>query len=464
MTGTGVRRRLRTASVASLALAVALGLAACDSDADPEPRPGPTSAAPVKKAKLTFGVYGSEDELASYQTMVDGYNATTDLAQVRLEPFTTHDALEAAVRAGGKGAPDLFMADRDDLTWIRDEERNAPVDELLDERGVEFGDRYSRAALEAFSEDRRLQCMPYSISPTVIFYNTKLVDFERMAARDLDVPPETNSRWTFEQFEEAARFASRKRRGTTGVYVAPTVRALAPFVLSGGGKLFDDEEDPTTLALSDEGSREALTRTLELLRDPTVTLTDEQLTRRSPREWFERGKLAMIEGDRSMVPELRAVPGLDFDVLPMPVLDGTATVGDITGTCITAGGPEIPAAAEFLVYALSTEAVAEVTRAGYIVPVNQEVALTDDFLQPGREPEHAGVFTSSVRSMTLLPLLEDWSQLELAVAPVLEELLTVPVLDDLEEITTRIDEASRTVLDPEGLAEEDGQESEDAEE
>lgn len=460
MTARSVRRRLRTASVVSLALTVTLGLAACDSEADP-PEPGPTSQEPVKKTKLTFGAWGTEDELAAYQAMVDAYNESSEFAKVRLDPYSTPEALEAEVRSGDKEAPDVFLADRDDLVWIRDDELNTPVDELLDERGVEFGDQYSRSALEAFSEDRRLQCMPYSISPTVIFYNTELVDFERMEARGLEVPPESNSRWSFDQFVDAARFASRKRRGTIGVHVEPTLRALAPFLYSGGGKLFDDDSDPTSLALADEGSRDALVRTLDLLRDPTVTLSEEQLARRSPREWFERGKLAMIEGDRSMVPDLRRVAGLEFDVLPMPVLDDTTTVGDITGTCILSGSEDVPAAAEFLVYALSTEAVAEVTRAGYIVPVNQEVALTDDFLQPGREPEHAAVFTSSARWMTLLPPLDVWPQLDIAVAPILEELFTVPVLDDLEEITTRIDETSRTVLDPEGVAEE---ESEDAEE
>lgn len=431
-----------------LALAVSLGLTACDSEADPGPDPAPTSSAPVKKTKLTFGVWGTEAEIAAYESMVEAFNAESELSQVALQPYPDHAALEDAVKAGGKQAPDVFLAARDDLVWLREEELNVPVDELLDERGIEFGDQYSRAALEAFADDRRLQCMPYAISPTVIFYNTDLVDFERMIARGLDAPAVDTPRWSFEQFEEAARFASRKRRGSKGVYVDPTARGLAPFIYSGGGKLFDDEDDPTSLAFSDEGSREALLRTLELLRDPTVTLSDEQLEKRTPLEWFERGKLGMIAGDRSMVPALREVSGLSFDVMPMPVLDSAATVGDITGTCITAGGPSVPDAADFLVYALSTDAVAEVTRSGYIVPVNQSVALTDDFLQPGRQPEHASVFTTSVRSLRVPPLIGVWPALDLAIAPFLDEMFTVPVLDDLEELTTEIDETSQPILDP----------------
>lgn len=442
-------RLRRTVLASSVALTVTLGLAACDTEADPSPDPAPTSSAPVKKTRLTFGVWGSEAEIASYDSMVAGFNAGSDVAEVRLQPYPDPAALQAAVQAGGKDAPDLFLASRDDLVWMGEDELNVPVDELLDERGVEFGDQYSRAAVEAFSAERRLQCMPYAISPMVVYYNTDLVDFEKMANRGLDVPgSEENQRWSFDQFEEAARFASRKRRGTKGVYVEPSVRALAPFVYSGGGQIFDDEEAPTSLALSEESSREALLRTLELLRDPTVTLSDEQLTKRTPLEWFERGKLAMLPGYRDLVPTLRGVPGLSFDVMPMPTLDSAATVGEITGACITAGGPSVAAAADFLVYALSAEAVSEVTRAGYLVPVNQQVALTDDFLQPGRAPEHATVFTESVGDLRVQPPLDVWPALDATVAPFLDEMFSVPVLDDVEELTTQIDEASRTVLSP----------------
>ncbi|WP_193605034.1 ABC transporter substrate-binding protein [Nocardioides dongkuii] len=426
-------------------MTASLVLAGCDGDAGPSPEPTPD--APVSKARLTFGVWGTEDELASYESMVEQFNETSETSRVVVEPYPDRDALAAALTDEDE-RPDVFLASRSELAWLREENLNVPVDELLDERGVAFGDRYSRAALEAFSADRRLQCMPYGISPMVMFYNTELVDFDRMAERGLDVPTEERTRWTFDQFEEAARFATRKRRGIKGVHVDPTLRSLAPFIYSGGGSLFNDAEDPTSLTLADDDSREALARTLEVLRDPTVTLSEEQLARRTPLEWFERGRVGMIEGYRSMVPRLRSVPGLEFDVIAMPILDSAATTGDITGTCIAEGAENIPAAADFLVHALSSEAVSEVARAGYLVPANQDVALTDDFLQPGREPEHASVFTSSVAAMRIPPLIDVWTELDAAVEPTLEEMFTVPVLDDLEEITTRIDEISRTVLDP----------------
>ncbi|WP_164477786.1 ABC transporter substrate-binding protein [Nocardioides pantholopis] len=435
------------------ALALALTASSCTGDSEPEPRRSPAPSSPAPTAALTFGVWGGPEEIAAYQAMVDTYNATSGAEPVTIEPYADAAGLVAAVQKGGAAAPDVYMLPRTDLAWLREERRNVPVDELLDERGVNFGDNYSRSALEAFSDDLRLQCMPYGVSPEVVYYNKRLVDFDRMERRGLQVPGGERVRWTFDQFAEAAAFASRKRRGTKGVHVPATLEGLAPFIYSGDGKVFDDADDPRSLALAGDESRAALERTLTLLRDPTVTLSEKQLSRRSALEWFKAGKLGMITGQRDLVPQLRAVPGLDFDVISMPVLDTPATVGDVTGICISARSASVPQSADFLVHALSTDAVAEVTEAGFLAPANQTVALNDAFLQPDRAPEHATVFTGGVSSMVLPPLLTTWPELDATVNPMLAELMNVSIIEDLGEATERIDEASRTVLDPESLEE-----------
>ena len=61
--------------------------------------------------------------------------------------------------------------------------------------------------------------------------------------------------------------------------------------------------------------------------------------------------------------------------MPMPVLDSSATVGDVTGLCLSRKAASTPDAADFMVYELSTEAVSRVTRTGYLAPANLEVAL-----------------------------------------------------------------------------------------
>jgi multiple sugar transport system substrate-binding protein len=102
---------------------------------------------------------------------------------------------------------------------------------------------------------------------------------------------------------------------------------------------------------------------------------------------------------------------------------------------------------------LSNEAVERVTRTGYLAPANLEVALSDVFLQPLREPEHSLFYNTSVRSMRLAPLIDTLDQLELAVQPDLEQLVYGVGVLDLDAVTQEIDETSRTVLDPESVSE-----------
>ena len=159
----------------------------------------------------------------------------------------------------------------------------------------------------------------------------------------------------------------------------------------------------------------------------------------------------MIAGFRSLVPELRDAEDLDFDVLPMPQLDTRATVGDISGLCLSATSKVQQDAADFIAYAVSDDAIAEVSRTGYIVPANTEVASSDAFLGPGQEPADAGAFTASIRYMAVPPFIDEREELVEAVTPLLERLVTAPGILDLELTTEQIDQASQAVLSPEEL-------------
>ncbi len=444
------RRALRSPALVALialSLIAALAFAGCDDEPPNKPnkRPGgPTSEPTI----LTFGIWGPDEEVRAYQAMVDDYNEGTKAVDVEIEAWPDARAMMAAF-AGGQQVPDLFLITRSGLVDIREADLNAPLLDLLDERGVEYGDGYYRDALEAFSADDDLQCMPYGVSPMVVYYNSDLVDFERMRTRGLPAPEEGEEHegWTFEEFRTAAEFASRPRRHTSGLYVEPSLRGLSPFIYAGGGDVYNDAQDPTSLAFAEDNTREALTTSLELLRDPQVTLTDRQLAQRTALEWFKRGRLGMLPGYRELTPELRAVPGLDFDVMPLPRIDDTATIGDFSGLCISSDTSYLSQAADFLVYAIGDDALARVAGAGYLVPANLEVGTSPAFLQPEQRPTHAGVFNATVGDMVLQPLIDDFAALERAVEGSLRQMFRAPVLD-LDELTTQIDDDSRVLLDP----------------
>jgi multiple sugar transport system substrate-binding protein len=342
----------------------------------------------------------------------------------------------------GARVPDVFMASRRNLDFLVQHQLIQPVDQLLDDRGFDFGDEYPRSSLTAFAADNRLQCLPYDIQPSVIFYNTRLVRFDRMRSD----PPTAGEGWSLGQFAAAGRWAVNHHPGVAGIYLPATLSGLAPFIYSGGGQLYDDETQPTSLAFSDETNEESLTQTVRAFQAPGVTLSDEQLDKHPPLEWFARGKLALLEGDSRMVPALRA-SGVRFDVMPMPTLDSPATVGEITGMCLSSQPRDVGTAADFLVYANSPGALDLVSYAGYLQPANQSVALSDAFQQPGQHPRHASVFTFSVKSMRYPPILPNADELDLAVEPLIRRMLHgTPAR--VPRLARKIDRASYRVLGP----------------
>jgi len=400
---------------------------------------------------MTFGIVGPEAQQAALQGTVDTWNADPTHVQVQVKSWPSRTAMREDIDSGTP-APDVFMSARSDLAWLLDKQLTQPVDELLDERGVEFGDNYSRDALEALSTDSHLQCMPYGVTPTVIFYNKKLVRFPRMRNRGLDAPDPESTSWSFDQFAAAAEFASRPARGTKGVHIDPTIEGLTPFIQSGGGSVFDDPVDPKSLTFSSDGSQGALERTLELLRNPQVTLDQTELAANDALAWFIQGKLGMIAGDRSLVPGLRAA-GVAFDVMPMPRLDSSATVGDVTALCMSADTPSPSLAADFIVHEISAESVGEVASVGYLQPANVAVSLSDEFLQPGRRPAHASFFNTAVRSMSVPPVIDTLPELETAVAPALQQMVYGVGVLDLDTLTHQVDDISKPILDPESVSE-----------
>jgi multiple sugar transport system substrate-binding protein len=430
------------------ALVSGSALAACDSSSSSSAAPSsptttqPSSSAPTRlpRETLTFGVVGSADEVASYRQMASLFAPLNRQVTVEVKAWPDEAAMMADLRAGAK-PPDVFLASRRSLVYLEQHQLIQPIDQLLEDRGVDFGDDYPRSTLTAFGSNDHLNCLPYGIAPSVIFYNKKLVKLGQVSPD----PPVPGEGWSLDQFAAAARWAVQHHPKAAGAYVQPSLGGIAPFVLSGGGRLFDDATPPTALTLSEGASQQALIRTVRVMHRPGISLSPRQLAEKTPLQWFEQGRLALLEGSRDIVPSLRSRLLFNFDVMPMPDLGTPATAGGLTGLCISSDATDAGTAADFLVYASSPEALGGVASAGYLQPANQTVALSDDFQQPGRLPQHASVFTFSVKSMQFPPLIGPWDELDAAVEPTLARMMHGrPV--QVPRRTREADRASRKVL------------------
>jgi multiple sugar transport system substrate-binding protein len=401
-----------------------------------------SSPSPLPPQTITFGVVGSAGEVAQYRTMAATFVMPTREVTVKVESWPSDSAMLAAFRHGAR-VPDVFLASRRHLPYLTQHQLVQPLDAVLEDRGFDLGDEFPRSSLTAFASDNHLMCLPYGVQPAVIFYNKQLVRFGKIKNN----PPTAGQGWSLDQFAAAARWATRHHPGVAGAELDPSLSGIAPFVYSGGGQLFDSTTTPTTLTLSDGTNLTTLSQTVRALHASGAGLSSAQLQRRTPLQWFRKGKLAMLEGSRDLVPTLRATAGLDFDVMPMPSLSSSATVGSLTGLCLSQHASDVSTASDFLVYASSPGALALVSFAGYLQPANQSVALSDAFQQPDRLPVHASVFTFSVKSMVFPPAIGQWDDLENAVDPLVETMLESSP-SGVPRLARRVDRASYRVIGP----------------
>ena len=462
-------RRHRLLAAGCMLIAGCTLLAGCSGS--PEPAAAPTSssppASPAESATpttavpltLRFQVYGGPSELASYQRLADVYEERHGEVTIEVRTVPSADraaaVLDAQFAAGE--APDVFLLDRDRLARFVSEERLTPVDQLLEQRDVLFGDNYQRLGLEAFSADSALQCMPHDVSPLVLYYNTELVQFpeppvaeegeEGEDGEDPEDVPSVEDGWTWEQFAETAQQVARP--GVDAFYFDPSLENVAALVRSAGDDIADDPRNPTTLTLSAEGPREALWTVLDTLRRPGLSPSPAQLRRADAVTRFGEGRLAMLVGTRALLPRLRAVSGLAFDVFPLPNLGRYRSVTSLSGYCIASSSADVEAAADFLAFASSPEGSRITALSGAVVPENLAVLHSSAFTQPERQPEHADVFAEAVRRSEPMPYAVAWMEVRRAVEPLLERALTDPDAD-VDRLLIRVDRRSARILAPPG--------------
>jgi multiple sugar transport system substrate-binding protein len=420
--------------------------AACSSDDKPEATP-PTTTTPAGPTLLTFAVYGPPQVVTAYTKIAADFSAEHPETVVNIRPYDNHaEAMEALAKERAEGtAPDAFLAGLDDLPALVEDKQVRSLDELLGERHVDFGDGYQRDSLEAFSSDNALQCMPVDVSPLVVYYNNALLNLTTLTEPgQREITPETG--WTIDQFAQAARQGTRGR--VRGVYIAPDLEQVAPFIWSGGGHVVDDLDQPTTLTLADDGSTSALEKLLEVVRNPQVTFSKAQLERRSPLQRFKTGSLAMMLGYRDLTPELRAQENLSFDVMPLPRIGVRATSGRSSGLCLSSDSEHPDKTADFLAYAVSDDASAVLASTGYVVPTNIDVANSDAFLQPTENPVSSAVFPDAVRNIHSLPRVPTWASVEESTSRLLEGLFYDVVIDPLVDRLKAIDASSAPLFTP----------------
>ncbi len=453
--------RMLVAAVTAAVLGVTAG---CTSD-DPGPAApttpsatGSATTSPIPSAspepvELEVAVYGEAPKLRAYQRIARAFTRQRPGVSLELQTFpdaTTAAAAAVAELPTGEG-PDVFLADQFALPDLVATGRLQPVDTMLEDRGLPFGDEYQRSGLETFSALNRLQCMPAEMSPIVVYVNTRLVPRRSIRDGDVGLPTVRQPTWGWLDFLAAARIAASSDLlgPVKGAAVPVDLDTLTAFVRSAGSEAVDDVLEPTSLTLASDDAVAALASVLSVAGDPSLSPTAEELRRRDAVARFASGELGMFIGTRADVARLRAAEGLRFDVWPLPSFGRARVVAETNGFCIDSASDAVDAAADFVAFAVGSRGAGIAARSGVMVPSLLAAIHQDSFLQRDEQPRSAEMYAVSLRRTDPMPYSAAWPEVSAIADRVLRRLLDEPpadLLTLLQERMTRLDRRSERLF------------------
>ncbi|WP_344397706.1 sugar ABC transporter substrate-binding protein [Actinomadura alba] len=406
-----------------LATTLSLSLAACG---------GGDSGPGGDGSTIRLQVSGEPEEIAVYRALVGAYEKSHPGRRVRLDAVakkSDHLARLTTSFAAG-GPPDVFLVNYREYAQFVARRALSPVGPALTSRGVRMAD-YFPQPIEAFTYQGVLQCMPQNISSLVVYYNRELLSRAGV--------PAPKATWTWADFARTAKTLTRA--GGHGVGIEPSLVRAAPFVWGAGGEVVDDTRSPTRLTLDTPQARRALDFLLGLA--PAMP-GEKEVAAQDLETRFTTGKLAMLLSSRRETPTFREVPGLDFDVAPLPTGLKPAGILHSDGYCVAAKSRRREAAAQFIAYAVGSQGQTLTALGGRTVPSLVSVARSGAFLDPTRPPKSSQVFLDGIPSIRRTPVHPRWPEVEDVVAAELTR-----VFHDgapLDQALTRIDERTRPLL------------------
>jgi multiple sugar transport system substrate-binding protein len=360
-------------------------------------------------SEVSLQLFGDAAELEVYRGLAAAYEKRTGNRVKLIEVADRQAHLQKLTTSfAGGSPPDAFLINYRNFGGYAGRKLLDPAGPRLRDSNSLGPEDFYEEALEAFTVDGQLQCMPQNVSSLVVYYNRDL--FRGAGLKD----PARD--WSYQELAEAGhRLTDRPRRH--GLGVEPGIVRAAPFVWSAGGELVDDPSQPTRYTLDALKSQLGLQFFLALAQwGPT----EAEVESKSLDERFLDGELAMLMSSRREVPTLRTIKDFDWDVAPFPRVERAAGVLHSDAYCVTKGG-DGDAAWRFVEFAVGPEGSRITAQGGRTVPSLKAVARSRAFLDPTKRPRSSQVFLDAIPTIRRLPNSQSWPAIEDATDLALEE-------------------------------------------
>lgn len=379
----------------------------------------PPAAEPAQ-TQLTFLISGDPTDDAAYQALADAFTAANPDVRVELLDIPSSGDFRRRLAAdfAASTPPDLFLINYRRYGPFVAGGAIEPVAPYLARSERIHAEEFYPQALDAFTWQDTLMCLPQNISSPVVYYNKQIFDAAGLAYPGDD--------WTWDDFVATARALTVDLDGDGvvdqyGLGIEPSIVRAAPFLWMNGGDVVDDSENPAKLALDSPAARDALAWFTGLQTEQHVVPDAAAEAAESSVSRFLRGGLGMFVDSRRATPEFRQIDSFDWDVAPLPAGKERASSLHADAWCMAAAGAHKDAAWRFVEFANTREGQELLARTGRTVPSRIDVAESPAFLDPQAKPANSQAFLAAIPVMRSLPKLATWLDVEGAIDAELEQ-------------------------------------------
>lgn len=360
-----------------------------------------------ESTEITYMMWGSPEELAVWQTIVDEFEAANPgiTVNVDVSDWTSYwDKLKTLV-AGGT-PPDVFAMD-------------APLYPDWQTRGVLLNlqpyidqdpaalEAFYPVTLEAYKREDGYYGLPRDFQTIVLFYNKDMFD-----AAGVEYP---TADWTMDDLKAAALSLTADTDGdgvidqwgfATDLYDMELFWSEA--IWGFGGEIINPEGTETLLT---EGAARDAWKFITEMVVTDKSIPDPDQSAQYGNDVFAAGRAAMTTIGHWVVPQYSTLP-FAWDVSAMPAGPvAHATSVNSAGFVIAKDSKSPDAAWEFVKFATSEAGQSRLTELGFAIPVLPSVAESPTYLEQTSAPINHKVFLDALEYAKPKPTFrgyEEW--------------------------------------------------------
>jgi multiple sugar transport system substrate-binding protein len=368
-------------------------------------------ANPATPKPVTFMVFGDPAELKAYQQLVDAYEAKNPGASVKLIHIPGQSDYRTRLTTDfAAGSPaDVILLNYRRYASFAARGLLEPLGPYLGQSAVISKADFYPEAIEPFRWKGQITCIPQNLSSLVVYYNKQMFDKAGLAYPRDD--------WTWELFLKIAKTLTKDvdgdgRTDQFGLGTEPSLFRVAPFIWQNGGRLVDNQANPTRLTLDSPAAREAIQWFVNLQTVHHVAPNAEEEAAEESESRFQNGRMAMFLNSRRGVPTYRQITGFDWDVAALPQNKLPASILHADAYCMPVTADNKDAIWKFIEYANSVEGQTIVASSGRTVPSLRVVAKSSAFLDPNARPQNSKVFLDTISAIKGVPIMPTWVDIE----------------------------------------------------